>query len=75
MPLGPPINQGMQKTPRSLFRNLRDPGIFRDERKPYPLSSLAGEGGNAGAVLRDQTFSVQQFHPCAIRCLLGRWPS
>ncbi|MSU50822.1 MAG: DUF1961 family protein [Opitutus sp.] len=53
LPLGTPTNQGMQKMPRSLFRELRDPCIFRDDGKTYLLYSVAGEGGIAGAVLRD----------------------
>ena len=53
MPLGAPTNQGMQKFPRPLFKELRDPGIFRDEGKTYLLYSVAGEGGIAGARLYD----------------------
>ena len=53
MPLGAPTNQGMQKSPRPLFKELRDPGIFRDEGKTYRLYSVAGEGGIAGARLYD----------------------
>lgn len=53
MPLGAPTNQDMQKMPRALFRELRDPCIFRDEGKTYLLYSVAGEGGIAGAILRD----------------------
>ena len=53
MPLGAPTNQGMQKMPRPLYRGLRDPCIFRDEGKTCLLYSVAGEGGIAGALLRD----------------------
>ena len=53
MPLGAPTNQGMQKMPRPLFRELRDPCIFRDEGKTYLFYSVAGEDGIASAVLRD----------------------
>jgi len=34
-------------------KELRDPGIFRDEGKTYLLYSVAGEGGIAGARLYD----------------------
>ena len=53
MPLGAPTNQGMQKLPRPLFRELRDPFVFRDQGKTYLLYSVAGEGGIAGASLHD----------------------
>jgi hypothetical protein len=43
----------MQQMPRPLFKDLRDPCIFRDEGKTYLLYSVAGEGGIAGAILRD----------------------
>ncbi|MBM3855161.1 MAG: hypothetical protein FJ399_18740 [Verrucomicrobia bacterium] len=53
MPLGAPTNQGMQQWPRPLFRDLRDPYIFREGGSTYLLYSVAGERGIAGAVLRD----------------------
>lgn len=53
MPLGPPTNQGMQKMPRPLFHELRDPCVFRAEGKTYLFYSVAGERGIAGARLYD----------------------
>ena len=53
MPLEAATNQGMQKMPRPLFRELRDPYIFRDGSKTYLLYSVAGERGIAGALLSD----------------------
>jgi len=53
MPLKAPTNQGMQQMPRPLFREPRDPCIFREEGKTYLLYSVAGERGVAGAILRD----------------------
>ena len=53
MPLKAPTNQGMQQMPRPLFRDLRDPYVFRDDGKTFLLYSVAGERGIAGATLRD----------------------
>jgi hypothetical protein len=53
MPLKAPTNQGMQQMSRPLFRELRDPYIFREDGKTYLLYSVAGERGIAGAILRD----------------------
>lgn len=39
--------------PRPLFRELRDPCIFREEGRTYLLYSVAGERGIAGAELID----------------------
>ena len=53
MPLKAPTNQGMQQMPRPLFRDLRDPYVFRDDGKTYLLYSVAGERGISGATLCD----------------------
>lgn len=53
-PLKIPSNAEMRVLPRPLFRELRDPCIFRDEGVTYLLYSVAGERGIAGAVLHDQ---------------------
>lgn len=48
-----PTNQEMQVLPRPMFRELRDPCIFREEGKTYLFYSVAGERGIAGAELKD----------------------
>ena len=53
MPLQLPTNQRMQVMPRPLFRDLRDPYVFREDGKICLLYSVAGERGIAGAILRD----------------------
>jgi hypothetical protein len=40
--------------PRPMFRELRDPCIFREDGRTYLLYSVAGERGIAGAELLDQ---------------------
>jgi hypothetical protein len=39
--------------PRPLFRELRDPCIFREDGRTYLLYVVAGERGIAGAELLD----------------------
>ena len=41
------------RTGSPLFRELRDPHLFRDAGKTYLLYSVAGERGIAGAVVND----------------------
>lgn len=47
-----PTNPEMRKLPRPMFRELRDPYVFRDEGITYLLYSVAGERGIAGAILQ-----------------------
>lgn len=48
-----PTNPEMRMLPRPLFRDLRDPFIYRESGVTYLLYSVAGERGIAGATLRD----------------------
>lgn len=44
-----PSNPEMRKLPRPMFRDLRDPCVFRENGKSYLFYSVAGERGIAGA--------------------------
>ena len=48
-----PSNAEMRVFPRPLFRELRDPCIYREDGTTYLLYSVAGERGIAGSILRD----------------------
>ena len=48
-----PSNREMRVLPRPMFRDLRDPCIYREGGITYLLYSVAGERGIAGAVLRN----------------------
>jgi hypothetical protein len=48
-----PTNKDMRVLPRPMFRELRDPCIFREDGRTYLLYSVAGERGMAGAELLD----------------------
>ena len=48
-----PTNADMRVLPRPLFRELRDPCIFREDGRTYLFYSVAGERGIAGAHLLD----------------------
>lgn len=49
-----PTNSEMRMLPRPLYRELRDPCIYREGEKTYLLYSVAGERGIAGALLQDR---------------------
>lgn len=53
VPLRVLANSEMRVLPRPLFRELRDPAIFRENGITYLLYSVAGERGIAGSILRD----------------------
>ena len=48
-----PTNAEMRVMPRPLFRELRDPCIYRENGTTYLLYAVAGERGLAGSILRD----------------------
>jgi len=48
-----PSNAEMRVMPRPMFRELRDPCIYREDGATYLLYAAAGERAIAGAVLRD----------------------
>ncbi|MDQ3622021.1 MAG: hypothetical protein M3463_05970 [Verrucomicrobiota bacterium] len=48
-----PTNQEIRKLPRRMFRELRDPCIYREAGKTYLLYSVAGERGIAIAEVKD----------------------
>jgi hypothetical protein len=47
-----PTNREMRALPRPLFRDLRDPCIYREDGITWLLYSVAGERGIAGGILR-----------------------
>lgn len=53
MPPKKPSNQDMRKLPRPLYREVRDPCIYREGGKTYLLYSVAGERGIAIAELEE----------------------
>lgn len=48
-----PTNPEMRVLPRPMFRDLRDPCIYREDGITWLLYSVAGERGIAGGILRD----------------------
>jgi hypothetical protein len=53
VPSRSPTNAEMRVLPRPMFRELRDPCIYREQGTTYLLYAVAGERGIAGSILRD----------------------